>query len=131
MRDQRRFQYTTNSDHLASAHKYLSEWSPEKFIREAEVISPVVKQFIEAVLENKSHPEQAYRSCAGILNLQRKVGRDRLSQACERALEFQTYTYPIIVSILDKQFDRHALSTQESLEDMPEHDNIRGSEYYQ
>ena len=43
VRDQRRFQYTTNSDHLASAHKYLYERSPEKFIREAEVISPVVK----------------------------------------------------------------------------------------
>lgn len=131
VRDQRRFQYTTNPEHLASAHKYLSEWSPEKFIREAEAISPIVKQYIEAVLENKSHPEQAYRSCAGILNLQRKVGRERLSQACERALEFQTYTYPIIVNILDKQFDRHALSTQETPEDMPDHDNIRGSEYYQ
>ena len=131
VRDQRRFHYTTNAEHLASTHRYLSDWSPEKFIREAEAISPIVKQFIEAVLENKSHPEQAYKSCAGILHLQRKVGKDRLSQACGRALEYQIYTYPIIVSILEKQMDRHAIQDPENTEEMPEHDNIRGSEYYQ
>lgn len=130
-RDQRRYQYTTNPDHLASAHRYLSEWSPEKFIREAETIGEPVKTFIEAVLENKAHPEQAYRSCAGILSLQRKVGKERLIQACGRALEYQTYTYPIIVSILDKHWDRHQIEEIADAEEMPDHDNIRGNEYYQ
>jgi len=131
VRDQRRFKYTTDPEHLASAHRYLSEWSPEKFIREAEAIDPIVRQYIEAVLEAKAHPEQAYKSCAGILNLCRKVGKERLSQACKRALEYQIYTYPIIVSILDKQLDRHDVSESETQEEMPEHDNIRGNEYYQ
>lgn len=130
VRDQRRFQYTTDPEHLASSHRYLSEWSPEKFIREAEAIDPMVKAFIEAVLEAKAHPEQAYKSCAGILSLQRKVGKERLSQACQRALEHQIYTYPIIVSILEKQLDRHAIAEPDTVEQMPEHDNIRGSEYY-
>lgn len=130
-RDQRRYQYTTHPEHLASSHRYLSEWSPEKFIAEAEAIGEPVKKFIEAVLENKAHPEQAYKSCSGILSLQRKVGKERLSQACVRALEHQIYTYPIILSILDKQLDRHVSPTPEIMEDMPEHDNIRGHEYYQ
>lgn len=131
IRDQRRYQYSTHPEHLASSHRYLSEWSPEKFIREAEAIGEPVKKFIEAVLENKAHPEQAYKSCSGILSLQRKVGKERLSKACVRALEHQTYTYPIILSILDKQLDRHVLPGPENMEDMPEHDNIRGHEYYQ
>lgn len=131
VRDQRRFKYTTDPEHMASSHRYLSEWSPEKFIREAEAIDAVVKEFIEAVLETKAHPEQAYKSCAGILNLHRKVGKERLSQACQRALGYQTYTYPIIVSILEKQLDRHAAVEIEGPDGMPEHDNIRGNEYYQ
>ncbi len=130
-RDQRRYQYTTYPELLASSHRYLSEWSPEKFIREAEAIAEPVKKFIEAVLENKAHPEQAYKSCSGILSLQRKVGKERLSQACVRALEHQIYTYPIILSILDKQLDRHVSPAPEIIEEMPEHDNIRGHEYYQ
>lgn len=130
-RDQSRYRYTTDPDHLASAHRYLSEWSPEKFIREAEAIGQTVKTFIEAVLENKAHPEQAYRSCAGILSLQRKVGKERLIQACSRALEYQNYTYPIILSILDKHWDRHQIEEIAEVEEMPDHDNIRGHEYYQ
>ena len=83
------------------------------------------------MLENKTHPEQAYRSCAGILSLQRKVGKERLIQACGRALEYQTYTYSIIVSILDKHWDRHHIEEIAETEEMPDHDNIRGHEYYQ
>jgi len=131
VRDQRRFKYTTDPEHMASSHRYLSEWSPEKFIREAEAIDTVVKEFIEAVLETKAHPEQAYKSCAGILSLQRKVGKERLSQACQRALGHQIYTYPIIVSILEKQLDRHVPAETEDPDEMPEHGNIRGHEYYQ
>jgi transposase len=130
-RDQRRFQYTTQPEHMASSHRFLTEWSPEKFIREATAMGEHVRQFIEAVLESKAHPEQAYKSCAGILNLHRKVGKERLSQACQRALGYQIYTYPIIVSILEKQLDRHAVPDVDNDDEMPEHDNIRGSEYYQ
>jgi transposase len=56
VRDQRRFHYTTDPEHLASTHRYLTEWSPEKFIREAVAIAPIVKAFIEAVLEANAHP---------------------------------------------------------------------------
>ena len=130
-RDQRRFAYTTAEAHLASSHRFLSEWSPEKFIREAEAIDPIVKQFIEGVLENKAHPEQAYKSCSGILQLQRKVGKERLIHACGRALNYQIFNYPILLSILEKQLDRHQLETDDTDEQMPTHDNIRGEQYYQ
>lgn len=129
-RDQRRYQYTTLTDHLASAHQYLSDWSPEKFIQQAANIHEDVKAYIEAILETKAHPEQAYKSCAGILNLVRKVGKERLTNACKRALSYEVYNYPMLLQILERNMDRYSDEESGQLELMPEHENIRGSNYY-
>lgn len=130
-RDYRRHQYTTTTEHLATAHRYLSDWTPGKFIEQAAEIDEEVKKYIEAVLETKLHPEQAYKSCSGILNMARKVGKERLVNACKRANSYEVYNYPIIVQILEKNLDHYSDEEKEQLHQMPPHENIRGSEYYQ
>ena len=62
-RHERKYHYTTNQEHLASAHRYLSDWTPEKFIEQAKAISDDVVNYIIMVIEHKQHPEQAYKSC--------------------------------------------------------------------
>jgi transposase len=131
IRDQRRYQYTTLSDHLATAHRYVSDWTPEKFIQQAAGIHDDVKAYIIAILETKAHPEQAYKSCAGILSLVRKVGKERLTNACKRAMSYEVYNYPILLQILEKNLDHYTEQEREHADQMPEHENIRGSEYYQ
>lgn len=131
-RDQRKYQYTTLNEHLASAHRYITEWSAEHFINQALEIDGKVADYISKVLEMKQHPEQAYKSCSGILNLGRKAGRERLIKACQRASSFGIYNYPIIVEILERNFDQ--LESDDEVKNrnqMPDHDNIRGPEYYQ
>lgn len=129
-REYKRYNYTTNEDHLASSHKYISEWSPQKFIDAARLIHEDVVTYVEAILENKKHPELAYKSCLGILNLQRKVGTERLKNACNRANEYGIYGYPIIMQILEKKYDE---LDEDEIEQttMPQHINIRGEDYYQ
>ena len=128
-RQYRKYHYTTNNEHLASAHRYLSDWTPEKFIEEATAIHEDVASYIVAVIERKQHPEQAYKSCSGILNLKRKAGNERLTNACRRAHSFGVYNYPIIVQILEKKLDQ--ISDDKEELPMPEHHNIRGEDYYQ
>jgi hypothetical protein len=128
-RQYRKYHYTTNNEHLASAHRYLSDWTPEKFIEEATAIHEDVASYIIAVIERKQHPEQAYKSCSGILNLKRKAGNERLANACRRAHSFGVYNYPIIVQILEKKLDQ--ISDDKEELPMPEHHNIRGEDYYQ
>jgi transposase len=128
-RQYRKYHYTTNNEHLASAHRYLSEWTPEKFIEEATSIHADVASYIIAVIEHKQHPEQAYKSCSGILNLKRKVGSERLINACRRAGSFGIYNYPIVMQILEKKLDQINDDDKEELP-MPEHHNIRGEDYY-
>jgi len=123
------FSYTTITDHLASAHKFMTEWTPQRFINWAESIDESVKEYIIHILEKKQHPEQAYKSCMGVLSFIKKVGEDRLKNACKRAIEYNMYNYKTIQTILEKGLDQ--LNDDELLEQvLPDHNNIRGKEYY-
>ena len=122
--------YTTLKEHMASTHRFVADWSAEKFVAMAEEIHPDVKVFIEKVLDKKQHPEQAYKSCMGILAAVKKVGKSRLINACTRALEYGHYNYKIIQTILEKGLDQYTETEQDQYE-MPFHENIRGEDYYQ
>ena len=117
-------------EHLPSHHRFVAEWSPEKFIKWAGDIGEPTHELIRMVLQAKSHPEQGYKSCLGILSLSRKVGRERLNKACERALYYQNYNYQVVKKILEKGLEQTSPIEQGTQTKIPFHDNIRGQEYY-
>ena len=122
--------YTTTKEHMPPHHQFYDDWSPQKMIGWAEAIGTEVKGMIEAVLESRPYPEQAYKACLGILNLARKYGKERLNEACARALEYRCYSYRSVRNILENNLDklRHPESIHRAL---PIHENIRGKEYFQ
>jgi len=122
--------YTTNPDHLASTHRFVSDWNPEKFLSWAASIDEDVMIYISKVLEQKQHPEQAYKACVGILSFVKKVGTARLIKACKRGLAYGVYNYGIIERILEKELDKHDVPDKAEQRQMPLHDNIRGENYY-
>jgi transposase len=124
------YNYTTDKNHLASTHRFVSDWTPERFLAWAEGIHEDVKLYILKILGRKQHPEQAYKSCVGILSFGKKVGNDRLIKACQRALDYGVYNYKIIQTILEKGLDKNVEDDTEQLA-MPLHENIRGENYYQ
>jgi transposase len=128
----KKYGYTTTKDHLSSTHQFVSEWNPEKFTSWAGAIAPVVRDYITRILDSSTYPEQAYRSCVGILSYEKKVGRDRLIKAVERASFFGAYNYSIIRRILQHGLDQ-IIPAEESDpgQSLPLHDNIRGPESYQ
>lgn len=126
-----KYQYTKVQEHLAPAHRYLEDWQPEKLIEKARALHQQVADYITAVIEHKQHPEQAYKSCIGILSLAGKVGPARLAGACRRAGSYNIYNYSIIKQILEKNLDALSEEEQQDLLSMPDHHNIRGSEYYE
>lgn len=122
--------YTTDNDHLASTHRFVAEWNPDRFRKWARSIDQDVELFVHKIFQDKKYPEQAYKSCLGVLSLAKKVGNDRLIKACQRALVYGIYTYGIIDQILRTGLDKCNEPDKEQLE-MPLHENIRGQEYYQ
>jgi len=121
------YNYTTDKEHMASAHRFVSDWTPERFLSWASGIHEDVQLYILKILDKKQHPEQAYKSCVGILSFAKKVGNDRLIKACQRALGYGLYNYKTIQSILEKGMDKYE---EEDNGQMPQHDNIRGENYY-
>lgn len=130
-RSYRKFGYTTVDDHLASKHKYMTDWTPEKFIERAEKVGSHARDYIKHVLEKPQHAEQAYRSCQGILSLVNKVGKERLNNACARAAYYQDYSYKTVKTIVERKLDLIIDECRdENLQELPLHGNIRGKAYY-
>ena len=123
--------HSTLKEHMPPSHQHYGEWSPERFVRWAEKNGPDTAQLIRAVLNSRSHPEQAYRACMGILNFNTKHGQTRLEAACRYALAHEIHTYRGIKNILENQLDKTGSdegAPQPSL--LPPHPNIRGKDYY-
>jgi transposase len=125
------YNYTTEKDHMASTHQFVSDWTPERFLNWAAGIHEDVHLYILKILDRKQHPEQAYKSCVGILSFAKKVGNDRLIKACQRALGYGIYNYKTIQTILEKGMDNYDEAEETKQLEMPLHENIRGEEYYQ
>lgn len=122
--------YTTDSAHMATQHQVLAEWNPDFFLTQAREISKEVEFYIAQVLHKKRHPEQAYKSCQGILSFAKRVGHVRLTKACQRANVYGLYHYRAIEEILQRGLDQFDIEEDQKLR-MPDHDNIRGKDYYQ
>lgn len=129
-RNRKHYTYTTLADHMASSHRFVSEWSSEKFLKWACDIGEPTRYMIEKILETKSHPEQAYKACLGVLHLNKKVGKERLNMACERAKHYQSYGYQVIKKILAQGLEKEPVQLEMSIL-IPNHDNVRGQQYYQ
>ena len=129
-RDRTPFDFTTNETFLAPQHQFRKDWTPERMMERAAAAGKDVKELVIKILEKPQHPEQAYKSCSGVLNYSKKVGPERLNNACRRALEYGVYNYKIIQTILEKKLDMEE-SVEEPVETLlPAHENIRGENYF-
>jgi transposase len=128
-RSQAKGRYSTQNEHMPPAHQKYSDWSPERFLRWADEIGPHTAQLIAAVLDARRHPQQAYRSCLGILGLAKRYTDARLEAACHRALLAGIRSYKGVRNILDNQLDQLELE-QPPATPLPAHANVRGESYY-
>ena len=130
MRCARRGRHTTADEHMPEKHRKMGQWSPERFIGWASTIGPDTAALIDHVLRSRRHPQQAFRSCLGILRLGRSYGEARLEGAAGRALALGAYSYRSVESILKHRLDERP-SEQIEFGLAIEHTNIRGASYYQ
>jgi transposase len=122
-------QHTTVPDHMPASHRRHSEWSPERLKSWAGKIGPHTATLIEVILRDRSHPEQGFRSCLGIMRLAKPHGPEALEAACERALTIGARSYSSVHSILKNNLHR---TRPEPAADGPaiQHGNIRGPGYF-
>jgi transposase len=121
--------HTTVREHMPSSHRRYADWTPEGIRRHAGEIGRNTSALVETILQERTHPEQGFRACVGILRLAKTYGRERLEAACSRALEIGARSYSSVNSILKNNLDRQRPAMPA---DGPAiaHDNIRGPTYF-
>jgi transposase len=133
LRSDLRGRHTTVAAHMPQAHQRHRDWSPSRLIAWAQTVGPETAALVEAILADRPHPEQGYRSCLGILRLARRYGAARLEAACARARAAGARSYRHVDSILKHGLDRVALPALAAPAPAPPpvvHDQVRGPDYY-
>ena len=114
---------------MPSEHQFYSQWSPKRFLKWAAEIGEQTAELISRVLNSRKHPEQAYRSSLGILNLAKKHSPERLEAASKRANTAGIRSYKGLNNILKNKLDQ--LEPEDALNlPLPGHENIRAKNYY-
>ena len=121
--------HTTLGEHMPASHRRHADWTPERIQRKAGEIGRSTAILVEIILRERTHPEQGFRACLGIIRLAKSYSVDRLEAACAHALEIGARSYRSVVSILQTHRDRNRPA---SATDGPAiaHDNIRGPTYF-
>ena len=133
-RSRRQGAHSTCQEHMPQAHQAMQGWSPERFLNWAGDIGAETRELVSCLLQEKRHREQSYRRVLALLSNAKKYGRERLNQACGRALLIGSPTRSSVESILKQGLDRITLETprlavQEELS-LDHHENVRGEDYY-
>jgi transposase len=121
--------FSTEQEHMPAAHQAVAGWSADRFLRQAEAIGPQTRQLFTAVLGDRRHPQQAYRTCLGLLSLAQRYGADRLEAASLRATTAGICSYNGLHNILKNNLDQLELEPVADTP-LPAHPHIRGQGYY-
>jgi hypothetical protein len=117
---------TTESGHMPTRHQKQQQWSPGRLKNWARDIGPDTLIWVSDRLDEREHPEQAYRVCLGLLNLSKEYPSERLNAGCRIAnregLDRLKHIKAILRSNRDKLPEQLPLHTE-----LPQHhENIRG-----
>jgi transposase len=69
--------HATTPEHMPSSHRRFADWTIERINREASAIGVCAALLCEKILVERSHPEQGFRACLGIVRLVKSFGRER------------------------------------------------------
>ena len=125
---------TTVPEHMPKAHGAHQQWSPQRLLIWGKEIGASTHMLVSHLLYQKSHPELGYRACLGLLGLAKKYSKERLEAACTIAVTNCAMTQKSVRNILATKLDLapagKASPNKKSTQQLPLHENVRGSQYY-
>ena len=117
---------TTDDAHMPIRHRKQQQWTPGRLKQWAQKIGPDTLDWVSNRLQEKAHPEQAYRLCLGLLNLSREYPAIRLNASCRIANKEGMVRLKQIKSILRSNRDQLPEQLTLATELPQDHENIRG-----
>ena len=121
-RSTRQGRQTTADEPMPEKHRQMGQWTAQRFIQWANHIGPNTAALVTTVLGSRRHPQQAHRTCWGLLRLANTYGEARLEATAARAMVIGAHSYRSVASSLAHRLD-------ENPPEPIEHDNIHGPGY--
>lgn len=131
LRSGQRNQAVTQHEHRPKSHQAHLEWPPSRMVSWAASVGAHTAQLVQRMLDDKPHPEMGYRACLGVIRLAQKYSAARMETAAERALLTGAISYKSVKSILRNGLDTQPSQSAAPPRISPEHENLRGPEYFQ
>jgi transposase len=122
--------YSTEPAHRPAHHRFQLEWTPERIISWAGNVSIHTRSLVIAILERAAYPDQAFRSCIGIINFTKKYPVERIDTAARMALAEGAISYQAVKKILEKERDLVQINDDKKQRPLPFHENLRGQAAY-
>jgi len=118
--------YTTLPEHMPTNHRAMVDWTPERFESWSRKFGKNTHAYICYLMNRRQHPEQAFKTCAGILRLGEDVPSAMMEDICAAALSRNIYSYKYFNTLFKQLSQDEGKHAHEPIQ----HGNIRGSVYY-
>jgi len=126
--------YSTKKEHMPPSHREYLEWTPSRIVAWAQTVGDSTAALVQAMMNTRRHPEQAYRAALGIIRLAKKHGRERVEKASARAIALNSPGFRTVDTILKNRVESVPLpETQSARPEQPllfSAENLRGKNYY-
>ena len=60
-------------EHMPSAHRRHADWTPARIMASGDRIGPATAALFAAIMADRPHPEQGFRTCLGIIALVSRI----------------------------------------------------------
>jgi transposase len=122
---------STLKEHMPKNHQYQHEkMNPKRLISWAGSIGKDAQTFVEHRLDKSDYPVNVYTSIIAVLNKSKMYGKMELNMALGYANSINATSVKSIESILSKKL--YLKATNNPVNSVHnDHENLRGSEYYQ
>ena len=121
---------STLPEHRPPAHQGYADAQPAAVLAWARSVGGAVEQFVQQHLDRHRRPALSVQTGRRLQRLARTHGLDRLRVACERAMRIHATSVKSVESILARHLDQTTTTAPTTEEPLPEHENVRGADYY-
>ncbi len=122
--------YITEDTHMPPEHLFYKEVNAKDgayYRHWAAAFGPNMSECIDRVLKGPKHEEQAYRACSGILHSVKTLPGGIAEEAARQCIQMGSCRYKTFRQVLGRLLQADPDTPKETL---PDHENIRGKDFY-
>jgi len=125
--------YITVDEHMKPEHLYYKDINAKDgayYRRWASVYGEYTAELIDTILRSARHEEQAYKSCSGVLHMCKDLSHVLVEEAARKCVEMRTCKYTYFKKVLGTVVNSRRNGDHSKSEVLPQHENIRGKDFY-